>query len=110
MWGWPRTADENASLRHMPIQLRVRMLAMLTHDLRDAARNLRRKRGVAASAISILAIGIAASTGLFAVVDAVVLHPLPYAGADRPGRGQLLPPSRPARSASARRPRWPPRT
>jgi predicted permease len=76
------------------------MLAMLTHDLRDAARNLRRNRGFAASAIAILAIGIAASTGLFAVVDAVVLHPLPYAGADRLARVQLLPPSGPVRRAS----------
>lgn len=41
-------------------------LAMLTHDLRDAARNLRRNRGFAAAAIAILAIRIAASTGLFA--------------------------------------------
>ena len=73
---------------------------MLTHDLRDAARNLRRNRGFAASAIAILAIGIAASTGLFAVVDAVVLHPLPYADADRLARVQLLPPSGPVRSAS----------
>ena len=32
---------------------------MLTHDLRDAARNLRRNRGFAASAIAVLAIGIA---------------------------------------------------
>lgn len=76
------------------------MLATLTHDLRDAARNLRRNRGFAASAIAILAIGIAASTGLFAVVDAMVLHPLPYAGADRLARVQLLPPSGPVRSAS----------
>ena len=73
---------------------------MLTHDLRDAARNLRRNRGFAASAIAILAIGIAASTGLFAVVDAVVLHPLPYAGAERLARVQLLPPSGPVRQAS----------
>jgi len=72
---------------------------MLTHDLRDAARNLRRNRGFAASAIAILAIGIAASTGLFAVLDAVVLHPLPYAGADRLARVQLLPPSGPVRAA-----------
>jgi predicted permease len=72
----------------------------LTHDLRDAARNLWRNRGFAASAIAILAIGIAASTGLFAVVDAVVLHPFPYAGADRLARVQLLPPSGPVRRAS----------
>ena len=62
---------------------------MLTYDLRAAARNLRRNRGFTASAIAILAIGIAASTGLFAVLDAVVLHPLPYAGADRLARVQL---------------------
>ena len=73
---------------------------MLAHDLRDAARNLRRNRGFAASAIAILGIGIAASTGLFAVVDAVVLHPLPYAGADRLARVQLLPPSGPVRRAA----------
>jgi len=72
---------------------------MLTNDLRDAARSLRRNRGFAASAIAILAIGIAASTGLFAVVDAVVLHPLPYAGADRLARVQLMPPSGPMRQA-----------
>ena len=76
------------------------MLAMLMHDLRDAARSLRRNRGFSASAIAILAVGIAASTGLFAVVDAVVLHPLPYAGADRLARVQLLPPSGPVRRAS----------
>src|SRR5262245_22957117 len=61
------------------------------HDLRYAARNLWRNRGFASSAILILAIGIAASTGLFAVIDAVVLHPLPYAGADRIVRVQLVP-------------------
>src|SRR5207249_11950307 len=77
-----------------------RWLDNLRHDLRDAARTLRRNRGFAASAIAILAIGIAASTGLFAVVDAVVLHPLPYAGADRLARVQLLPPSGPVRRAS----------
>ena len=60
-------------------------------DLRYAARNLWRNRGCAASAILILASGIAASTGLFAVVDAVVLHPLPHAGADRLARVRLLP-------------------
>jgi len=76
------------------------MLVMLTHDLRDAARNLWRSRGFAASAIAILAIGIAASTSLFAVVDAMVLHPFPYAGADRLARVQLLPPSGPVRRAS----------
>jgi predicted permease len=63
------------------------------HDLQYAARNLWRNRGFASSAILILAIGIAASTGLFAVIDALVLHPLPYAGADRIVLVRLVPSS-----------------
>ncbi len=74
-------------------------LAVLRHDVRFAARGLWRSRGFAVSAILILAIGIAASTGLFAVVDAVVLHPLPYTGADRIVRVRLVPSSGPARPA-----------
>jgi len=74
-------------------------LATLIQDFRYAARSLWRSRGFAASAILILAIGIAASTGLFAVVDAVVLHPLPYTGADRIVRVRVLPSSGPARPA-----------
>lgn len=73
--------------------------ATLIQDFRYAARGLWRSRGFAVSAILILAIGIAASTGLFAVVDAVVLHPLPYAGADRIVRLRVVPPSGPARPA-----------
>src|ERR1051325_52894 len=72
---------------------------MLAHEFRDASRSLRRHRGFAASAVLILAIGIAASTGLFAVIDAVVLHPLPFAGAERIARVRLLPASGPPRPA-----------
>ena len=68
------------------------MLTNLTQDFRFAARMLWRDRGFAASAMLILALGIAASTGLFAVIDAVVLHPLPYAGADRIARVRLVTP------------------
>ena len=68
------------------------MLTNLTQDFRFAARMLWRDRGFAASAMLILALGIAASTGLFAVIDAVVLHPLPYAGADRITRVRLVTP------------------
>ena len=78
----------------------VGMLGILTHDLRDAARLCAAIAAAARSAVLILAIGIASSTGLFAVVDAVILHPLPYAGADRIARIQLLQPSRQARPAS----------
>src|SRR5512138_757436 len=75
------------------------MLANLSQDLRYAARSLRRNRGFASTAVLILAIGIAASTGLFAVIDAVVLHPLPFEGAERIARVRLRPASGPARPA-----------
>jgi len=75
------------------------MLANLTQDFRFAARMLWRNRGFAASAMTILTLGIAASTGLFAVIDALVLHPLPYAGADRIARVRLVTPSGQPRAA-----------
>ena len=69
------------------------MIANLTQDVRFAARRLWHDPGFAASAILILSLGIAASTGLFAVIDAVVLDPLPYDGADRIARVRLVTPS-----------------
>jgi putative ABC transport system permease protein len=47
-------------------------------DLKLAVRQLRRERGFAAAAVAILALGIGANTALFSVLEAVVLHPLPY--------------------------------
>src|SRR6185503_18598648 len=84
----------------LPLATTLTVSVPLAQDLHYVARNLWRNRGFAASAVLILAIGIAASTGLFTVLDAVVLHPLPYAGAERLARVQLLPPSGPARPAS----------
>ena len=89
----PRPAGLRA--RAKPLE----MLTNLTQDLRFAARMLWRNRGFAASAMLILALGIAASTGLFAVIDAVVLHPVPYAGADRIARVRLVTPSGQPRAA-----------
>jgi predicted permease len=62
---------------------RFRLIEILQQDVAYAARTLWRNRGFAASAILILGLGIAASTGLFAVIDALILRPVPYAGADR---------------------------
>src|SRR5690242_15119553 len=76
------------------------MFTNLMQDFRFAARMLGRNRGFAASAMLILTLGIAASTGLFAVLDAVVLHPLPYAGADRIAGARLAPPSGQPRAAT----------
>ncbi|MGH9486331.1 MAG: ABC transporter permease [Terriglobales bacterium] len=52
-------------------------------DIRIALRQMRRGPGMAALAIGILALGIGANTALFSVMEATLLHPLPYAGAER---------------------------
>jgi predicted permease len=52
-------------------------------DLRYALRTFRRSPGFAAAAVVSLAVGIAAATGLFSVVDAALLHPFPFADSSR---------------------------
>jgi macrolide transport system ATP-binding/permease protein len=47
-------------------------------DLRFALRQLRKNPGFAATAVLILALGIAASVAIFAFVDAALIKPLPY--------------------------------
>jgi predicted permease len=49
----------------------------LRHELRIAWRQVRRRPGGAAAALVTLTIGIAAGTAMFALVDGVVLRPLP---------------------------------
>ena len=58
-------------------------LETMLQDLRFALRQLRKNPGFAATAILVLALGMAASVTIFAFVDAALLQPLPYQNPSR---------------------------
>jgi len=52
-------------------------------ELRQSLRRLARERGFTATVLFTLALCIGANVAIFAVVDAILVRPLPFAGADR---------------------------
>jgi len=61
----------------------LRLFDELGGDIRYGLRGLRRNPSFAAVAVLSLALGIGATTAMFSLIYAVLLHPFPYADADR---------------------------
>ena len=61
----------------------IRVLESFLRDLRYGLRTLRKSPGFAIAGILILGLGIGVNSAIFTVVNAVVLKPLPFAGAER---------------------------
>jgi hypothetical protein len=71
------------------------LLDVFAADLGYALRIFRRSPGFAATAVVSLAVGIAAATGLFSIVNAALLHPFPFADSNRIVRLDLIDKGRP---------------
>src|SRR6187549_2907649 len=75
--GVAHTSDLHRDARSFP------WLDDARRDVQYAIRTLRRSPGFAGVVVLTIALGIGANTAIFSVLDAVLLHPLPFKDADR---------------------------
>lgn len=76
---WPRTTDGGLETGGGG----MKTMARWARDLRHGARTLRRTPGFAAAAVVTLSLALGAGAGIFGVMHAVVLRPLPFEEPDR---------------------------
>src|ERR1035438_5958100 len=55
----------------------------MVFDVHFAFRSLRRSPGAVGAAVVAIALGVGANTAIFSVLNATLLHPLPYPDSDR---------------------------
>src|ERR1700730_16179937 len=78
----------------------------VAQDVRYGLRMLRKSPGFSAVVVLTIALGIGATTAIFSVVDATLLHPLPYPQPEQLVSVEVVLPGVPAQDVGLSAPEW----